>query len=149
MQKSGVEESGATLRAITIGCWIAFLPAAWLAGYVHNRILRAFGVSLSSTIVAASDSDLLAFSVAGFLTPICVIAAGTFVCPIKNKVLPVLALSAVFFVAGVRDLIRSIASGQLWHPLGLHTLFIVSVPALIAIICVVLFWRSSRSQLTS
>lgn len=149
MQKAGIEESGATLRVITIGRWIAFLPAAWLAGYVHHWILRAFGVSLSSNIVAVSNSDLLAFGIAGFLTPICVIAAGTFVCPIKNKALPVLALCAAFLVAGARDLSRSIASGQLWHPLGLQTLFIVAVPALIAVIYVVVLWRSSRSQQSS
>ncbi|WP_266172000.1 hypothetical protein [Dyella subtropica] len=146
MQKSGLKESSVTLKALTFGRWIAFLPAAWLAGYAHNWILRAFGVSMSSHVVAASDSDLFAFGVAGFLTPICVIAVGAFICPTKRKALPVLALCAVFVVAGARSLSRSIASGQLWHPFGLNAFFIVSVPALIAITYLVVFWRSSRSQ---
>jgi hypothetical protein len=149
MQKSGIKGTDVTRRAIRIGRWIAFLPAAWVAGYVHNWILRAFGVSVSNNVVAASDGDLLAFGIAGFLTPLCAIAAGALVFPIKRKAFPVLVLSAVFVLAGSRSLSQSITSGLLWHPFGLDSLLIVSVPLLITITYVVLIWRSSRSQQAS
>jgi hypothetical protein len=144
MQKSGTKEISATQRAITIGRWIAFLPAAWMTGYVHNWILRAFGVPVSSNVIAASDSDLLAFGVAGLLTPICVIAAGALVCPTKGKAFPILTLSAVLVLAGSRRLSQSTISGLLWRPFGLDSLLIVSVPALVAIAYAVLIWRSSQ-----
>lgn len=135
-------------RAITFGRWIACLPAAWLAAYVHHWILWAFGVSMSSYVVAAGDNDRLAFGIAGVLTPIFVIAVGALVCPVRTKALPVLALCAVFVAAGTRSLSRSINSGQLWQPFGLNALFMVSVPTVIAIACMVMFWRSKRPQQT-
>lgn len=135
-------------RAITFGRWIACLPAAWLAAYVHHWILWAFGVSMSSYVVAAGDSDRLAFGFAGVLTPIFVIAVGALVCPVRTKALPVLALCAVFVAAGTRSLSRSMNSGELWHPFGLDALFMVSIPTVIAIACMVMFWRSKRPQQT-
>lgn len=149
MQKSKMKKSSVIPRVIAFGRWIAVLPAAWLAGYVHNWILEAFGVPISKNVVAASDSDLLAFGVAGLLTPICVVAVGAFVCPARKKVVPVLALCTLLVAAGAGSLSRSIASGHLWHPFGLDALFIVAVSALIAITYALVLWRSNRSQQTS
>lgn len=149
MQKSEINKSSVIPRLIAFGRWIAVLPAAWLVGYVHNWILRALGVSINKYAIAAGDSDLLAFGVAGSLTPICVVAVGAFVCPARRKVMPVLALCALLFAARTSDLGRSITSGHLWRPLGVDALFFVSMSALIAITYTLMFWRSARSQQTS
>lgn len=149
MQKSEINRSSVIPRVIAFGRWTAVLPAAWLVGYVHNWILRAFGVSISKYAVAAGDSDLLAFGVAGSLTPICVVAVGAFVCPARRKAMPVLALCALLIAAGASDLGRLITSGHLWHPPGVDALFFVSVSALIAITYTLVLWRSIRSQQTS
>lgn len=146
MQKSEMNKTGVIPRVIAFGRWLAVLPAAWMAGYVHNWILRTFGVSVSKFSVAVSDSDLLAFGVAGFLTPVCMVAAGAFVCPARTKVVPVMVLCALTIGAGASGLSRSIKSGHLWQPLGVDALLIVSVPALIAITCMLAVFRSNRSQ---
>ena len=141
-----VQKSKFAERAFWFFRWIAFIPAAWQAGYVHYWILKLLGVPINENSVAVNDHDLLAWAVAGVFTPVCVVAAGAWVCPAKRKLGPVLALCAVFVLAGVSTIRRETNVGQLWHPIGLDAILMVAVSVAISAACTWISWRRAASH---
>ena len=96
--------SSAYAQTTKIARWLGFLPAAWQAGNVHSWILRPFGMERMNNIDSISDENLLAFGLAGFLTPIVVIALGAWICPARKKTMPVLALCLLCIAGSVYTL---------------------------------------------
>ena len=123
--------------------WLAFIPVAWQVGRVHHWILKLFGVPVSDHVVVVRDGDLLAWAMAGLITPLCVIAVGAWICPIKRKIWPVLGLSVVFIVSDLPMLWREAMLGWAWHPPGVGAAFTVSMSVAMSVAC---WWVTLRTS---
>lgn len=136
-------------QTIRIARWLAFVPAAWQAAYVHVWILHVFGVERTSTLKSLGDSDLMAFGFAGFFTPIVAIALGTWVCPAKRKAVPVYILSGLCIIGGILSLYVSSRSGG--HDVvrdlaGLDAIVTMAISVMIAGVYWLAPWRRRPSS---
>jgi ElaB/YqjD/DUF883 family membrane-anchored ribosome-binding protein len=131
-------------QTIRIARWLAFVPAAWQAAHVHGWILHFFGVEKVGDVMALNDGDLLAFGVAGFLTPLVAVSVGAWVCPAKRKSLPVFVLSALCIVGAAYSLhmlSRSGAPDALRHLFGLGAIVTMAVSVMAAGVFWLAPWR--------
>lgn len=130
-------------KVVRFARWLAFIPATWQASYVHGWILKMFGVNQISEL-AADSNNLLAFGVAGFLTPLCAISLGLWVCPAKAKTRPAIVLAVVYAVGTACSLYmfsRLGASLALRHLFGVDAFVTLAVSVMIVGVCLLAPWR--------
>ena len=132
-------------QAVTIARWLAFIPATWQASHVHIWILRMFGSGQVNELTADSN-HLLAFGAAGFLTPLCAIAVGLWVCPAKVKTKPAVALSALYAIVTAYSLFTFSRPGvplALRHLFGLDAIITIAVSVMVAGVCLLAPWQNA------
>ena len=132
-------------KVVRFARWLAFIPATWQASYVHGWILKMFGVNQISEL-AADSNNLLAFGVAGFLTPLCAISLGLWVCPAKVKTRPAIVLAVLYAVGSACSLYmfsRLGVSLALRHLFGVDAVVTVAVSAMIVGVCLLAPWRNA------
>ena len=132
-------------KVVRFARWLAFIPATWQASYVHGWILKLFGVNQVSEL-AADSNNLLAFGVAGFLTPLCAISLGLWVCPAKAKTKPAIVLAVLYAIGTACSLYmfsRPGVSLALRHLFGVDAFVTIAVSVMIVGVCLLAPWRNA------